>query len=101
MRSDDILRTDAMNLLLKELGEVETERFIYLIKREHFDYTEWQHILWDELTIDEIYKLAADREEAENNTDYHYKIPEKSNQTIEHKENKKLTNSKIEIMFDE
>ena len=62
MRTDNVLRVDAMNLLLKGLGEVETERFIYLIKREHFDYTEWQRTLWDDLTIEEVYKLAADRE---------------------------------------
>jgi hypothetical protein len=62
MRTDNVLRVDAMNLLLKGLGEIETERFIYLIKREHFDYTEWQRTLWDDLTIDEVYNLAADRE---------------------------------------
>ena len=30
MRADNVLRVDAMNLLIKGLGEVETERFIYL-----------------------------------------------------------------------
>ena len=64
MRTDSVLRVDAMSLLLKGLGEVETERFIYLIKREHFDYTEWQRTLWDNMTIDEVYQLAADRERA-------------------------------------
>ena len=62
MRTDNVLRGDAMNLLLKGLGEIETERFIYLIKREHFDYTEWQRTLWDDMTIDEVYQLAARRE---------------------------------------
>ena len=62
MRTDNVIRVNAMNLLLKGLGEVETERFIYLIKRENFNYTEWQQTLWDNLTIDEVYKLAADRE---------------------------------------
>jgi len=62
MRTDNIIRTNAMNLLIKGLGEVETERFIYLIKRENFDYTEWQHDLWNDLSIDEVFKLAADRE---------------------------------------
>ncbi|MCL2623682.1 MAG: hypothetical protein FWD31_08465 [Planctomycetaceae bacterium] len=67
MRTDNVIRVDAMNLLLTGLGEVETERFIYLIKREHFDYTEWQRTLWDNLTIDEVYQLAADREKARKN----------------------------------
>ena len=62
MRTDNDIRTSAMNLLIKGLGEVETERFIYLIKRENFDYTEWQRDLWNDLTIDEVYKLASDRE---------------------------------------
>ena len=69
MRTDNALRVDAMNLLTKGLGEVETERFIYLIKREYFDYTEWQRTLWKDLTIDEVYKLAADREKARANSD--------------------------------
>ena len=62
MRTDNILRVDAINLLIKGLGEVEAERFISLIKRENFNYTEWQRDLWNDLTIDEVYKLAADRE---------------------------------------
>ena len=70
MRTDHVIRVDAMNLLLKGLGEVETERFICLIKREHFDYTEWQRTLWDDLTIDEVHQLAAGREKMnENMTD--------------------------------
>ena len=64
MRTDRVLRTDAMNLLVKGLGEVEAERFIYLVKREDFDYTQWQRDLWKDKSIDEVYKLAADREKA-------------------------------------
>ena len=67
MRTDNVIRVDAMKLLLKGLGEVEAERFICLIKREHFDYTEWQRTLWDDLTVDEVYQLAADREKAREN----------------------------------
>jgi len=33
---------------------------------EHFDYTEWQRDLWNDLTIDEVFQLAADREKARN-----------------------------------
>ena len=66
MRTDRVLRTDAMNLLVKGLGEVEAERFIYLVKREDFDYTEWQRNLWADKSIDEVYKLAADREKTRN-----------------------------------
>ena len=61
MRADNALRVDAMNLLVKGLGEVEAERFIYLVKREQFDYTEWQRNLWSDKTIDEVFSLAAER----------------------------------------
>ena len=62
MRSDTTLRLNAMNLLIKGLGEIEAERFIYLVKREHFDYTEWQRELWSDKTIDEVFALAEERE---------------------------------------
>ena len=62
MRADNALRVEAMNLLIKGLGEVEAERFIYLVKREHFDYTEWQRDLWNDKTVDEVFELAAERE---------------------------------------
>ena len=55
MKTDNEIRVDAMQLLVKSLGEVETERFIYLIKREHFNYTEWQKDLWRDKTIDEVF----------------------------------------------
>jgi len=64
MRADNALRVNAMNLLVKGLGEVEAERFIYLVKRERFDYTEWQRDLWSDKTIDEVFTLAAEREKA-------------------------------------
>ena len=36
-------------------------------EREHFDYTEWQRTLWNDLTIDEVYQLAVDREKTQEN----------------------------------
>jgi len=67
MRADSILRLNAMNLHVKGLGEVEAERFIYLVKRENFDYTEWQRNLWNDKTVDEIFTLAAEREKKSDN----------------------------------
>jgi len=69
MRTDNVLRLDAMNLLRKGLGEVEMERFIYLVKCEHFDYTEWQRNLWEDKTLDEVFELAAKREKERNAND--------------------------------
>jgi hypothetical protein len=62
MKTDNAIRVDAMQLLVKGLGEIETERFIYLIKRERFNYTEWQKDLWSDKNIDEVFSLAAERE---------------------------------------
>jgi len=66
MRTDNGLRVEAMKLLFEALGEVETERFIYLVKCENFDYTEWQRTLWDDKSLDEVYSLAAEREKHRN-----------------------------------
>jgi hypothetical protein len=62
MKTDNAIRVDAMQLLVKGLGEIETERFIYLIKRERFNYTEWQKDLWNDKNIDEVFSIAAERE---------------------------------------
>ncbi|MDR1700219.1 MAG: hypothetical protein LBR68_03415 [Lachnoclostridium sp.] len=62
MRTDNLVRVDAINILLANLGEVDTERFISLIKRDTFDYTEWRHSLFENQSIQEIHDLAAEYE---------------------------------------
>jgi hypothetical protein len=47
-----------MNTLLRNLGEVEAERFITLMIREPFDYTQWQKKLWQEEDVNELSKQA-------------------------------------------
>ena len=59
MRSDSALRYEAMGALMQTLGLVDAERFISMIKRDTFDYTEWRRSLWNEMTIEEIYYEAA------------------------------------------
>ena len=41
-KTDTAIRLEGMSLLVKGLGEVDAERFISLIIREPFDYTEWR-----------------------------------------------------------
>ena len=48
-----------MNALTQTLGLVDAERFISMVKRDSFDYTEWRRRLWNDMTIDEIYTEAA------------------------------------------
>ena len=59
MRTDGVLRYEAMEALLQVLGEVDAERFISMVKRDTFDYTEWRRKLWKNMTIDDVYAEAV------------------------------------------
>jgi len=58
MRADTLIRIEGMQALSERLGLVEAERFIALIIREPFDYTEWQHDLYNDLSIEELCQRA-------------------------------------------
>lgn len=58
MRSDMLIRYEGMRALLEHLGPVEAEKFIVLIRREPFDYTEWQQTLWENKSVDELFEAA-------------------------------------------
>jgi hypothetical protein len=62
MRTDSALQYEAMNVLLDFFGAVEAERFISMIKRDTFDYTEWRRDLWKDMTIEEVFAEAAAHE---------------------------------------
>ncbi len=57
-QTDTILRNKGMKTLVTHLGKVEAERFIYLINREPFDYTEWQNNLFSGLSVKQLSQLA-------------------------------------------
>jgi hypothetical protein len=59
MRADTLIKNDAINVLIKSLGLIETERFVMLMQKETFDYTKWQENLFEDMTIEEIYNNAA------------------------------------------
>lgn len=40
-----------MNLLKEEFGPVDAERFVYVMTRDGFDYTEWQRDLFKGETV--------------------------------------------------
>lgn len=48
-----------INCLIRQLGVVETEKFISIMNREKFDYTKWQRDLFGEMTLEEINEAAA------------------------------------------
>jgi len=56
-----------MKALISNLGELDTERFIVMVKRDTFDYTEWQRNLWSDKSIEEIHMMAVAHEQRSNN----------------------------------
>ena len=60
MKADTLIRNEGMEILSKHLGLIEAERFIMLIQREPFDYTKWQESLFENMSIEEISKKAAE-----------------------------------------
>jgi hypothetical protein len=62
MRTETALKIEAMDVLLKTFGALETERFITSIKSDNFDYTEWRKNLWSDKTIEEVHKMATEFE---------------------------------------
>ncbi|MEX0724380.1 MAG: hypothetical protein WD053_10900 [Gracilimonas sp.] len=59
MRTEAEIRQKGMEVLLKELGDVEAEIFIKNLIREPFDYTNWQKDLWNDKSVKEISTEAA------------------------------------------
>ena len=66
MRTDHLVRVEAMDALIASLGTVDAERFISMVKRDTFDYTEWQRKLWSDKSIEEIHALATEHERMKN-----------------------------------
>jgi len=58
MITDTELRVKGVRALARSLGDIEAERFIALIQREPFDYTQWRQGRWGDLSIDEISEKA-------------------------------------------
>lgn len=58
MMTDTILRNEGMKILSQKLGKVEAERFIALMIREPFDYTQWRKDLFEDMTVRELSNLA-------------------------------------------
>jgi len=52
---DTVLKRKGLNILSENLGLVDTERFISLILREPFDYTEWQKNLYKDVSLEEFF----------------------------------------------
>ena len=62
MRSDALIKSDGMRVLAENLGIVEAERFIALMLRESFDYTEWQRSLYGNMSVNELFSKITEFE---------------------------------------
>ncbi|MDR1089568.1 MAG: hypothetical protein LBL79_00700 [Prevotella sp.] len=58
MYTETVLRDKGMRLLINHLGNVEAERFITLMNREPFDYTQWQQDMFTGMSVKELSKAA-------------------------------------------
>ncbi len=59
--TDTEIRVKGIAALFATLGSVEAERFIALILREPFDYTNWQQSLFGDRSVATISSAAASR----------------------------------------
>ena len=58
MKEDAEIKVLGFEILTRHLGLVEAERFIALIQREEFDYTQWRQSLFAGLSGEEISRQA-------------------------------------------
>jgi hypothetical protein len=60
MKMDAEIKALGFEILARHLGLVEAERFITLIQRERFDYTQWRQNLFAGLSGEEISRRAME-----------------------------------------
>jgi len=58
MRTEEEIKELGLKALVNNLGDVDAEKFISLIIKEPFDYTEWQKSLWKNKGVDQISEEA-------------------------------------------
>jgi len=58
MRSNAVIKDEGMRVLAEQLGLVDAERFIALLRREPFDYTEWRRDLYKDTPLKEFLEKA-------------------------------------------
>lgn len=56
--TDTEVKQKGLGALIDALGEVDAERFIMLLNREPFDYTQWQRTIFNNVDVHELSKRA-------------------------------------------
>jgi hypothetical protein len=65
--TETVLMKTGMKVLIEQLGNIETERFVSILLREPFDYTEWRkNNVCVGMTVEEISKEAMEIYNQEN-----------------------------------
>lgn len=60
MLTNTVLKDEGMRILAEQLGLVEAERFIALLRQEPFDYTEWRQGLYKDVPLDRFLREAQE-----------------------------------------
>jgi hypothetical protein len=58
MMTNTELKSKGLQILAQYLGDIEMERFIALIQREPFDYTQWRQDIDTDESIEDISRKA-------------------------------------------
>ena len=60
MMTDTEIRAKGVQVLAQYLGDIEMERFIALVQREAFDYTQWRQAIDADESLEDISRKAMD-----------------------------------------
>jgi hypothetical protein len=67
--TEAVLMKTGMKVLIEQLGNINAERFVSILLREPFDYTEWRkNNLCTVMTVEEISKEAMEIYKQDNHT---------------------------------
>jgi len=58
IQTDALIKKEGFEVLRNKLGEVNMERFLVLVNREKFNYTEWRKNLFEDLKLEELAEKA-------------------------------------------
>ncbi|HDR51637.1 MAG TPA: hypothetical protein ENN90_08470 [Mariniphaga anaerophila] len=58
MLTDTEIKKKGLKVLVENLGDIDAEKFIRLITKEPFDYTQWQSTLWQDETVEQVSEKA-------------------------------------------
>ena len=58
MQSNTILKEKGMRIFVEQLGVVEAKRFIVMLRRNQFGYTQRRHDLYNNLPLDTFLRDA-------------------------------------------